>query len=74
MNNKIASLTLLAVYQVAAMTLWFSATAVVPSLWAEFAIGATQVSLLTSSVQAGFVFGTLTSAILGLADRGVNRR
>ena len=53
MNHKIASLTLLAVCQVAAMTLWFSATAVVPSLRAEFAIGATQVSLLTSSVQAG---------------------
>ena len=53
MNHKTASLTLLAVCQVAAMTLWFSATAVVPSLRDEFAIGATQVSLLTSSVQAG---------------------
>ena len=41
----------------------------VPSLRAEFAIGAMQVSLLTSSVQAGFVFGTLTSTILGLDDR-----
>ncbi len=74
MNDKTASLTLLAVCQVAAMALWFSATAVVPSLRAEFAIGATQASLLTSSVQAGFVFGTLTSAILGLADRADPRR
>ena len=74
MNDKTASLALLAVCQVAAMALWFSATAVIPSLRAEFAISATQASMLTSAVQAGYVFGTLTSAILGLADRADPRR
>ncbi|MDA1088923.1 MAG: MFS transporter [Proteobacteria bacterium] len=74
MNNKAASLTLLAICQIATMALWFSATAVVPSLEAEFSIGAAQASLLTSAVQAGFVFGTLTSAVLGLADRVDARR
>ncbi len=74
MNGKAASLTLLAVCQIATMALWFSATAVVPSLEAEFSIGAAQASLLTSAVQVGFVFGTLTSAVLGLADRIEPRR
>lgn len=74
MNSKAASLALLSVCQIATMALWFSATAVVPSLEAEFAIGAAQASLLTSAVQVGFVCGTLSSAILGLADRVDPRR
>jgi MFS family permease len=74
MTAKTASLTLLALCQIATMALWFSATAVVPSLQAEFAIGAGQSSLLTSAVQFGFVFGTLASAVLGLADRVEARR
>ena len=74
MNGKVASLTLLSICQIATMALWFSATAVVPSLEAEFSIGAAQASLLTSAVQVGFVFGTLSSAILGLADRVDPRR
>ncbi len=74
MNSKAASLTLLAACQIATMALWFSATAVVPSLEAEFSIGAAQASLLTSAVQIGFVFGTVSSAVLGLADRVDPRR
>ena len=74
MNSKAASLALLAVCQIATMALWFSATAVIPSLQAEFSIGPAQSSMLTSAVQLGFVFGTLTSAILGLADRVDSRR
>ena len=69
MSGKVASLTLLAFCQIATMALWFSATAVIPSLETEFAIGAAQASLLTSAVQFGFVFGTLSSAFLGFADR-----
>ncbi|NQV85273.1 MAG: MFS transporter [Rhodospirillales bacterium] len=69
MTGKTVSLTLLALCQIATMALWFSATAVVPSLQAEFGITAAQASMLTSAVQLGFVVGTLTSAILGLADR-----
>ncbi len=56
------------------MALWFSASAVVPSLTVEYSLSSTQTSLLTSSVQLGFVFGTLTSALLGLADRLEPRR
>ena len=56
------------------MALWFSASAVVPSLIAEYRLSATQASLFTSAVQVGFVIGALISAILGLADRIDPRR
>ena len=51
------------------MSLWFSATALIPTFRAEFSISSDQASLLTSSVQAGFVLGTLFSAIFMVADR-----
>ena len=56
------------------MAVWFSASAVVPALTAEVALPALNASLFTSAVQAGFVVGTLVSAILGLADRFDARR
>lgn len=57
-----------------ALTLWFSASAVIPSLQVEFELTSLQTSLFTSSVQIGFVAGTLISAFLGLADRFDPRR
>ncbi|MCZ6848143.1 MAG: MFS transporter [Alphaproteobacteria bacterium] len=74
MSAKFSSLLLLCVCEVAAMALWFSASAVVPSLTAEFHLSAGQASLMTSAVQAGFVIGTLASAYFGLADRADPRR
>ena len=74
MSPKARSLTVLAICQVAAMALWFSASAVLPSLRMEYTLSADQASLFTSAVQAGFVIGTLASAILGLADRIDPRR
>jgi len=71
---KITSIALLALCEVAALALWFSASAVVPSMRADFPLSDTQVSLFTSAVQAGFVIGTLLSAFLGLADRLDPRR
>ncbi len=50
------------------MTLWFSATAITPVLVAEFAISSERAAWLTMAVQAGFVAGTLASAITNLAD------
>ena len=74
MSVKAYALALLAACEVGAMALWFSASAVVPSLRAEFGLDSAEASLLTSSVQAGFVAGTLASAFLGLADRIDPRR
>ena len=67
--NKRNSLCLLAATQVAVLSLWFAATAVLPALTQEFALGNAQQAYLTSAVQAGFVVGSLVSAIFGLADR-----
>ena len=56
------------------MALWFSASAVVPSLILEFDLNGSTAAWLTSSVQIGFVAGTLTSVLFGLADRIDPRR
>ena len=74
LKDKWPSLAALAGAQVLALSLWFSATAVVPSLRAAGEIDALSASLFTSAVQAGFVVGTLISAIFGLADRIDPRR
>ena len=50
------------------MTLWFSATAVTPLLIDEFHIAPQRAAWLTMAVQAGFVAGTLLSAVSNLAD------
>ena len=50
------------------MSLWFSASAVVPALVSEWRLSAAGASWLTLAVQLGFVAGTLTSALLNLPD------
>ena len=68
------SLALLALCMVAALGLWFSASAVVPSLIVEYGLSPRRASMMTSAVQIGFVVGTLISAVLSLADRLDPRR
>jgi MFS family permease len=63
------SLVLVCLAQLLAMSLWFSASAVIPQLEAEWSLSGLQQSWLTMSLQLGFVVGALTSASLGLADR-----
>ena len=62
-------LGLLAVAELLAMALWFSASAVIPQLNAEWFLSGSQQAWLTMSVQLGFVCGALLLAILNLADR-----
>lgn len=59
----------LAVAELLAMSLWFSASAVVPQLTLEWALSPGQQAWLTMSVQLGFVAGALLSAVLNVADR-----
>jgi len=73
-TTKRASIAIIAVCQVAAMALWFSASAVIPALVAEFRLSGFAQAALTSGVQAGFVLGCLVSALFGLADRIDPRR
>ena len=56
------------------MSLWFSASAVVPALRESVDLPPLVASLFTSAVQAGFVIGTLLSALFNLADRIAPRR
>jgi len=53
---------------VLSMTTWFSASAVIPQLRAEWGLSTGAASWLTISVQLGFVAGALVSATLNLAD------
>ena len=73
-RSKLASVAIIATCQVAAMALWFSASAVIPALVAEYGLSGFQQAALTSGVQAGFVLGCLVSAFLGLPDRVDPRR
>lgn len=66
---RLASIAIITFCQVAALALWFSATAVLPALKAQTDVAPETASLFTSAVQFGFVVGTLASAVLGLADR-----
>jgi MFS family permease len=57
-----------------AMSVWFSASAVIPLLQAEWRLSEGQASWLTLAVQLGFVAGTLISALLNLPDIFNSRR
>lgn len=54
---------------VLSLTTWFSATAVIPELTVRWQLETAAAAWLTNAVQVGFVFGALTSSILGLPDR-----
>jgi len=73
-RRKWLSIGVLSLCEVMALALWFSATAIMPSLKLEFALSDDHAALLTSSVAVGFVCGTLVSAIFGLSDRIAPRR
>ncbi len=72
--HKWKNLWLLSAAELLAMSLWFSASAVVPQLTVEWQLTGGQQSWLTMSVQIGFVVGALASALLNLADRLSVRR
>ena len=68
-SAKWRTLILLAVAELLGMSVWFSASAVVPALTREWALDDSGRAWLTMSVQIGFVAGALGSALLNLADR-----
>jgi MFS family permease len=61
-------LAMLAVVVSLAMSVWFAAGAIAPALSSRLALSTNQSAWLTSSVQVGFVLGTLGAAVLNLAD------
>src|SRR4030095_12941367 len=68
------SIAIIAACQVGAMALWFSASAVLPALIAQYSLPNFMQAARTRAVRAGFVVGCLVSAVLGLADRIAPRR
>jgi MFS family permease len=61
-------LLLLSAAELLGMSVWFSASALVPQLSALWFLSAGEAGWLTTIVQLGFVAGTAVAAILNLAD------
>jgi len=68
-SREIRQRATIAAVQVLAITAWFSASAVVPTLERTWHISSTDAVWLTASVQIGFVIGAIGSVLLSLADR-----
>jgi MFS family permease len=62
------ALAAISLAQVGAMSTWFSASAVAPSLARDWHLSPATVAFLTVAVQLGFVAGGLASAVTGIAD------
>lgn len=60
---------LLSLAELLGMSVWFSASAVVPALTRQWGLSTSGQAWLTMAVQLGFVIGALGSAVLNLADR-----
>ena len=73
-DNKPASLAVIALCQVLALSVWFAGAAALPALSQTIALSPIRAAALSSAVQLGFVFGAITSAFVGLADRYDARR
>jgi MFS family permease len=65
-SNPIATI---AIAQLFGTSLWFSANSAAPDLMRAWGIGISGIGLLTNAVQLGFILGTMTIALSGLADR-----
>jgi MFS family permease len=73
-HSKPISITLLALAEIAGMSLWFASAAILPDMVRESGIDAVRQAMLSSGVQLGFVAGALAVAASGLADRFDPRR
>ena len=62
------ALILLSLAEMLALSLWFSASAVLPALSREWSLGDSGRAGLTIAVQAGFIVGTLLAALANLPD------
>ena len=67
-SRRWRTLALLAAAELLGMSLWFSASAVVPALRREWQLTDSSAAWLTLAVQLGFVAGTLVSALGNLPD------
>ena len=62
-------LPLIVFSQFACTSVWFAANAIMPDLVRELKISASAIGFITSSVQLGFITGTLIFALFAITDR-----
>lgn len=67
-SRRWRQLALLATAELLGMSVWFAGTAVAPAIRARLLLSGSESAWLTSTVQLGFVAGTLVAALLNLAD------
>ena len=67
-NRRWRQLALLAAAELLGMSVWFAGTAVAPAIRARLLLSGSESAWLTSTVQLGFVAGTLIAAVLNLSD------
>ena len=67
-TGRSRTLALLALTLVLSMSTWFSATAVISQLDAQWELSSSAAAWLTIAVQVGFVCGALLSSLLNLSD------
>jgi MFS family permease len=65
-SNPVATI---AIAQLFGTSLWFSANSAAPDLMRAWGIGISGIGFLTNAVQLGFILGTMSAALSGLADR-----
>jgi MFS family permease len=73
-SERWRQLAVLSAAELLALSLWFSASAVLPALRREWALGDGGSAALTIAVQAGFIVGTLGAALANLPDVWPARR
>jgi len=69
MKNSKIILPIIVISQFCCTSLWFAGNGVMSNLIATFSLEESDLSLLTSAVQFGFIIGTLVFALLTIADR-----
>ena len=74
MAERWRQLAVLSVAELLALSLWFSASAVLPALRREWSLGDAGSAGLTIAVQLGFITGTLGAALANLPDVWPARR
>ncbi len=73
-DGRWRQLAILSVAELLALSLWFSANAVLPALQRDWALGASGSAGLTIAVQLGFIAGTLVLALGNVPDVWPARR
>jgi len=68
-DGKVFQTALLSVTVLLSMSVWFSASAVVPQLTLAWSLSPGQQAWMTMAVQLGFVFGALMGAVYNVSDR-----